>query len=294
MNAIGTIKIFLNARRSKSVIDRVETLLRYSWCKAHKFMRLTRTHAMRDYNSVRYIMRPGCAVSESMFVVGLYDYDGMRAVNELVYSGDVFYDVGANVGPFTMLAAKRGAQVFAFEGHPETIRRLKENFGINNIPVSQAINLAVSEESGEVVFSDEPGSSVNGIVHGSHPAGIRVRSISLDNFAERNPPPTFVKIDTEGHELSVFKGMKNILKSGAIKYISFEANSLSSTNDLAEIYTILSTNGYVVGNIDWNAKTFFAKNDLGIKSQTGDYQALSQEFQTYVVSRHGIQLVVKN
>lgn len=291
MSFIRTIKIFLNARRRKSTIDRVETVLRYSWCKAHKFMGLKCTCAMRDQDSVRYVMYPGCTISEEMFVVGLYDYDGMRSVNELVRAGDVFYDVGANVGPFTMLAAKKGAQVFAFEGHPETTKRLKENFELNDIPVSQAINSAVSEESGEVVFSDGPGSSVNGVVHGPHPAGIRVRSISLDNFAETNPPPTFVKIDTEGHELSVFKGMKNILESRSIKYISFEANGLSSPKELAEMYTMLSTSGYVVGNIDWNAKTFFAKNDLGAKSQNGDYQALSQELQAYVKSNYGIQFV---
>lgn len=277
MAAIRTVRIFLSARKQGGLLDRLGTLARYATCRLQKFTGRTCVRAMRDNESLRYVMHPGCSVSEKMFIVGMYDYDGMKSVNALIGADDVLYDIGANVGPFSMLAARNGAQVFSFEGHPETIKRLACNFRLNKIPVSRAIHAAVSAECGDVVFSNAPGSAGNGVVESPLETGLKVKAVSIDEFAKTNPKPTFVKIDTEGHELSVLRGMRETLRSRSIRYLSFEANGLSSEQDLAEIFELLTDRGYVVGNICWDENTFVVKSNLGAKSKTGDFQALSPD-----------------
>jgi len=92
--------------------------------------------------------------------------------------------------------------------------------------------------------------------------------------------PNFVKIDTEGHELSVINGMKGLLQKGVIKYLSFEANGLAPADDLNEIFSILTSSGFWVGNIEWDNKVFYVKSGLGNKASSGDYQAISNKLRS--------------
>lgn len=255
-------------------------MARYFQVKYWKYFNKTARVSIRDRECVRLLMHPGCAVSEKLYVVGLYDPDGMTTLDKLMKPSEVFYDVGANIGSFSLLAHDRGALVYAFEGHPETTKRCRDNFKVNGMDPGRAFATAVSDFNGSVSFSDVIGSSVNLIVDKAkaeeHGSTIEVLAVTLDTFAETHESPTAVKIDTEGHELSVIKGMKSILKKCKVKYLTFEANGISSGSDLREIHEILLDANFMVGNIDWDRKEFVARSDLGEKSPTGDYIAISE------------------
>lgn len=229
---------------------------------------------MRDREQVTFQMNPGCAVSEKMYIVGPYDFDSMSFLEKYVSPGDTFYDIGANIGPFSLLLGSNGANVFAFEGHPKTTERLKHNFCINNLPDQQAMNLAVSDSSGVVSFIDNTGSSINKIAKDGDQS-IEVECTSIDDFTKNHPEPRFVKIDTEGHELKVILGMKKMLEKNVVDFVSFEANGLSPESDLSTIYDLLQSHSFSIGLIDYKNRKFTYLNNLGKKSPTGDYQALS-------------------
>lgn len=277
MNPLRTLFIHLKGRGYRGVL---KTVVRYFQVKYWKYFNKTIRASVRDREQVRLVIHPGCAVSEKLYVVGLYDREGMTTLEELMKPGEIFYDVGANIGPFSLLAHSCGASVYAFEGHPETTKRCRENFEINGLGPERAFATAVSDSNGSVSFSGVTGSSVNSIIDNVkadyHNNTIEVPVVSLDRFAETHESPTAIKIDTEGHELHVIRGMRSILKKGEVKYLTFEANAISSKSELQQIHEILSDSDFMVGHIDWDEKKFVAQSDLGEKSLTGDYIAISK------------------
>jgi len=291
MNPLRTLLIHLKSRRYSGSF---QTIVRYLKVKSWKYSNKTVYLSIRDRDELHLIMQPGCAVSEKLYVVGLYDYDGMTTLENILQKGDVLYDVGANIGPFSLLAHSRGASVYAFEGHPKTAERCRVNYVINGIDPARVIASAVSDFDGSVSFSGAAGSSINKILDGVGISdvvhSIEVPAISLDTFSTNHEPPSAIKIDTEGHELHVFKGMQTTLKNHCLKYITFEANGLSSRAELTEIHGILLNAGFIVGIIDWDQKEILQKSDLGDKSPTGDYIAISNSW-IYLFNKLGFSVI---
>ena len=284
MNPLRSLNIYL---ANKSCGHRkIETILRFIKVKAWKFLKVERSFVLQSDTRIKMLYRPGCSVSEKCYVIGFYDYDGMNFIRKFCGKGDVFYDIGANVGPFSLLAHYGGAEVFAFDGAPSTIKRLRNNFVINGIRASNAIHAAVTDCTGIVDFNDTEGSSTNKV--GKFLNSVKVPAIKIDDFVRNSRPPTFIKIDTEGHEYQVILGLQETLKSGRVKYLSFEANGLLNSQDLDNVYRILIASGYKVGLIDIGNRVFQTQKSLGLRSPTGDYQALSQNMCTYI-QRKGFQ-----
>jgi FkbM family methyltransferase len=148
-------------------------------------------------------------------------------------------DVGANEGLFASaaLAVNGSARVFAFEPHPLTYSRLAlRSAGIESLTV---VNAACGSAPGQLLLYDYAGSTGTG--HASLHAGVikelhqgasthyTVDVIDLDKFATDQEIAfiDLLKIDTEGHELEVLKGAKNLLREHRIRAIQFEFNEMN-------------------------------------------------------------------
>lgn len=133
--------------------------------------------------------------------LGTYEPDVLREFTQRVGSGIVVYDVGANVGLFTLAAAQRDARVFAFEPLPRNVGFLRRHMTMNNTSTVTVVEAAVARASGVVRFRAEP-TGLEGAVDDS--GDLEVRAIALDDF--RGPAPHVIKIDVEGGELGVLRG----------------------------------------------------------------------------------------
>jgi FkbM family methyltransferase len=280
---ITTLNQMIATKKNRSFSDRIETAIRYLAIKILKYAKITIHCNIRDNTSLKFVARPGCVISEKLFVCGMYDYNGMSFMCENIMDSDIFYDIGANIGPFSLLLSTKTKNIYAFEGHPETAERLKINFDMNRIKTSQALNLAISDHTGDIVFIDNPGSSVNKIIENSN-AGIRVNCTTVDALSNLYGLPTYIKIDTEGHELSVFLGMKDTISQGNVDFISFEANGLSTPDDLTQIFDLLKRSDYIIGNIDFQSKTFTQTDKPGAKSLSGDYHVISTKLKNKILN----------
>ena len=151
----------------------------------------------------------------------------------------VLFDVGANVGRYTLSLLKTfaDAQIYAFEPHPGNFSTLKNNTAERNVNLQ---NCAVGESPGELVLYDradrENGSShaslyeaVISEIHKKDILEFPVAVKTLDDFCENNQISEidFIKIDTEGNELAVLNGAKKMLEEHKIKCIHFEFNSMN-------------------------------------------------------------------
>jgi FkbM family methyltransferase len=161
-----------------------------------------------------------------------------RVVRETLGKGDVFVDVGAHIGWYTSLASrlvgKRG-RVISFEPTPENFRILKRNVESNRLENVELHNAAVSDRDGQAEFYISPTKSGNHSLLKSAERGnpVTVRCLKLDSICKK---ADIVKIDVQGAEHLVLKGMKNLLKREEtkliIEYESYKNNWPGYVNDL--------------------------------------------------------------
>jgi len=139
---------------------------------------------------------------------------------ELVAEGMNVIDIGANIGYYTLLAAKlvgeRG-KVFAFEPEPRNYALLLRNVEVNGYKNIIPLQKAVSSKSGKAkLFLDKVESGAHSIykVRKNNTEAIMVDAVSLDGFFEgKKCPIDIVKVDVEGAEMTILLGMTKIVNN---------------------------------------------------------------------------------
>jgi len=144
---------------------------------------------------------------------GDYELAVQQFLVDRLMPGAVFYDVGGGFGFYSSLAARLGAQVFAFEPDEENAKSLRHHAELNALtPKIEIVRLAVLAVSGVTHF--EPASQERGHGNGQVSEGggqaITVHCTSLDDFVGLNPLPNLIKIDVEGAESEVLKGAEDL------------------------------------------------------------------------------------
>jgi FkbM family methyltransferase len=146
--------------------------------------------------------------------LGSYEYHKQKKLQQELKIGDVVYDIGANVGFYSLLASVLVGQtghVYSFEPLPDNLRELRRHLEMNGIKNCTVIDVAVSSTDGEGVF-DPSGDRCTG--HLADNGNLHVRTASLDGFLMRNEIrlPSLMKIDIEGAELECLQGASNVIQ----------------------------------------------------------------------------------
>jgi FkbM family methyltransferase len=156
------------------------------------------------------------------FVNDAYMTHVAEVVRAVRGKGCTFYDVGANIGLYSMLAAvpsARPCRVYAFEPSEYTRARLHDNVTLNNAgDVITVVPVAVGDREGvaefEVSLTDSGTSSLHRApLDGEERVVERVRIAPLDQLVRDQglEPPAFMKIDVEGHELFAVRGAEQVI-----------------------------------------------------------------------------------
>ena len=168
--------------------------------------------------------------------------------NELLVDRQVFFDVGANIGFYSYLAAAGGVKkIVAFEFMKEYASFTQEAFQRNQIP-GEVINKGVGNPNQEAKYSD-PLAIVSGEL------------LSLDEFAKNHDTyPDIMKMDIEGFELDALKNAHEILLRKPALDISIHPAFLKSRGQSAEeVLDLLAGYGY---RIIWSGgDTYFMRAD---------------------------------
>jgi len=169
---------------------------------------------------------------------------------------DIFYDIGANIGLYTVYAAvnNKAKQVYAFEPESLNYADLNKNISINEISEKVlGFNIALSDRN----ISDKL------YVHDLHPGGSMTNfgettdyiqrsnrkfkqgclSFTLDAFIKKYklPFPNHIKIDVDGLELKILKGAINTLATNQLQTIQIEI--YENHDDTKEMFEILNNAG---------------------------------------------------
>jgi len=165
-------------------------------------------------------------IGRSIWTAGIYDLAVMEVLYRLAEPRLLAIDAGANIGAMTGLLASRSSEVWAFEPHPQVYQRLMANVGrftgLPGFAPCRTFHAALSDSDGEVTLEIPEGFAANqGIARVTTGVGSSVRAIRLDTVLELREVG-LIKVDVEGHELSVLRGADESLAGGRIRNIVFE------------------------------------------------------------------------
>ena len=188
---------------------------------------------------------------------GIGEPQVQNALVEHLRPGMTFYDIGANIGFFSLMAARLvgpKGRVVSFEADPEIAARLQENLARNQFTQAQVEQKAVWSEPSIVSFErvDPNTSPDRGLGHvspnGSPPGSITVQAVSLDQYIATHPAPDLLKCDVEGAEVAVFRGAAKLL-SGKRPLLLVEMHSPENQRALRALF---AGYGYRCLNLDDN------------------------------------------
>lgn len=150
-------------------------------------------------------------------VGGYYEKHELDIFDDVSKLSATFLDVGANIGMYSIIAAKNNKKIaaFAFEPVQENQELLRKNIRLNDVAGRvKLVKYAASDKSGSAVIhlsETMSGTHSLSVDHGGESR--KIKTITVDDFCKKYAlKPSLIKIDVEGHEVNTLKGMKEVLR----------------------------------------------------------------------------------
>jgi FkbM family methyltransferase len=195
-------------------------------------------------HGARYVI--GVRTSEIFIFHEIYVFRQYERHAEFVpRSGWTVFDVGANIGVFTVIQAMHGARVFSFEPNPESYRRLVQNVILNNLRNVQLFPTALGDEQGMGSLHVTKGRTTGGVVvpvNGrATTSGVPVPIATLDEVVSTLPGLSIdlLKIDAEGSEVAILLGGERTLDHVQRIIVEYHSRDL-----LEKVREILDRKGF--------------------------------------------------
>lgn len=179
------------------------------------------------FNGAKMIIRKSDTGVTGNIYVGIQDFYELSFALHYLDEKDVFVDVGANVGFYSIILSKsKNVKSIAFEPIPSTFYKLEKNVQINSLSNKVFFkNIAIGSSIGQLRMSSHL-DTVNHVKSNSNESihDIFVEVCDLSTFFSNEECPSLIKIDVEGFETEVIAGMQNIISSNKLKAIIIELN----------------------------------------------------------------------
>jgi FkbM family methyltransferase len=149
------------------------------------------------------------------WLTGKVEPEVQAALVRLLQPGSTFFDVGAGIGFFSLLAARSvgpAGRVVSFEPGPEHAASVRANVELNDLANVTVVESALSDRIGPAYLAD-PREATAALASGPGGGAVTVGATTLDAFLAARPEfgPDVVKIDAEGHETRILDGMAETL-----------------------------------------------------------------------------------
>jgi FkbM family methyltransferase len=167
---------------------------------------------------------PGEAGLTGNIYCGLHEFADMAFTLHIVREDDLFVDVGANAGSYTILAcAVKGARGYCMEPVPSTFLRLMSNIHLNKLSDRvKCLNVGISDHEGELMFTSDQNTGNHVVSQGENDTNVvKVKVCALDMIL-KGEAPTLIKIDVEGFETAVINGARRILTTESLCSVIME------------------------------------------------------------------------
>lgn len=169
-------------------------------------------------------------------LTGNYEPYMQEAISSLLRPDMIVYDVGSHAGFHTLFCARRARQTIAFEPHPVNRASIQRQLNLNPELCVRLLPYALSDTNGPGALA-EPANPSMAFVSSDGEIPIELRT--MDSLvAEGVPPPGLIKMDVEGHELSVLRGGTETIKAHR-PIILCDRNHEGTSKEVADMLSAL-------------------------------------------------------
>lgn len=175
------------------------------------------------------LIAPGMTGATGNIYAGLHEFSDMAFALHLLRRDDLFVDVGANVGSYTVLAASVGAKCISIEPIAATFNHLVRNVHLNNMCDRVDVrNIGAGSAKGTLRFTSNL-DTVNHVIDEiakQEKSGTAVCEVAVDTLdtVAADARPVLLKIDVEGFETEVIAGAEKVLSKDSLLAVIMELN----------------------------------------------------------------------
>ena len=222
--------------------------------------------------NTRLLVYPGMTGATGNIYTGLHECNDMGFLLHFLRPGDLFVDVGANIGSYTILSCGViGARTISIEPVPSTYQYLLDNLNLNRLrDNTTCFNVAAGSKK-DIIQMIADQDTVNRVINSDNYSGsvIDVSVETLDQLLGRQIP-TLIKIDVEGFETEVLRGAKKILRNPRLKAIIIELNGSGQNYGFDEqrLHLDIINSGFTVCKYDVMTRKLTKANDKGSVGNT--------------------------
>ena len=206
---------------------------------AHRFIyRTSKPSRVTVHGLTLYVHPSDTVIADRLIRSGTWEpFETEVFLEQVSRTAGIVVDIGANIGYYTLLAARRGAAVVAFEPDPENAALLRKNVRENGFEASvEVVQKAVWDRTGSERLYTSPDNRGDHRLYssGDDRESLVCDTVRLDDFfGSRDTPIGLVKIDAQGAEGRVLKGMRRTLERNrsAALLIEFSPNLLALLGD---------------------------------------------------------------
>lgn len=229
------------------------------------------------------LIRAGMTGATGNLYCGLHEYEDMALVLHALRKDDLFVDVGANIGSYSMLGAASKAAVVAFEPIPATFAWLQKNVAVNGVADRVGVlNQGVGRGAGLLRFTAGL-DTVNHVLAVDEFAedALEVPVVTLDQ-ALAGRSPNLIKIDVEGFETEVLAGAEQTLADPALMAVIMELNGSGARYGFDEdsIHQSMLERGFQTYRYDPEKRALLPlqgkRSDSGNTLYVRDFERLSE------------------
>lgn len=172
-----------------------------------------------------------------------------KVVQNTIKPDDVCLDIGANIGYYVLQEARLCRKVFAVEPVRESVELLMNNIRLNNYKNVSVFQLACGDENKDTIINVSSRRNWSSI----HPCNDRtfvrqdlIQMVTVDDFIMMDEWPTFIRMDVEGYEYEIVKGMKRLFASGRPLKLFIEMHFDILRDKTVELAQILKDAGFEI------------------------------------------------
>jgi FkbM family methyltransferase len=266
MSLINTVQFITKHPLNKNNV--LGALLRYAkW----QIRSRCANHALKMpfVNETFFFAKNGWTGVTGNIYCGLHEFEDMSFVIHFLRKKDLFVDIGANMGSYTILASGVcQANTVAVEPILSTFEMLQNNIALNHIQhLVNPQNIGLGAKEGILNFSTANGTMNRVLLHETKEESQQTRIKTLDNLllAQEDYPISLLKLDVEGYEQAVIEGANITLSDERTKAIIVETNGSENHYGFEpnNLHETLSTHGFTPYSYAPFERILVEKTNLG-------------------------------
>ena len=204
--------------------------------------------------SKMFLNKYDIGLSKELLLAGYREPCHTKLFKKVLKDGDVVIDIGANIGYYTLMEARavgKKGRVYAIEPVQENIKLLRDNVALNNFFNVEIFEIAIGNENklSNILLSKKKNwcaieDSYNKENFKNITEKAPVTMITLDSFVQGKRLPSLIRMDVEGYETQIIKGMQGILNGHYPLKVFMELHSSVLADKGISILRIFENNGF--------------------------------------------------